>query len=155
MVYLSSITKNITMLLIASALALLAIYAGMKLLALTKKEGLGNGFKYISWFIVIMSFLILICVGAHCLMHCCLRGEHNMMRTEMRDGNWGNRHMGEMYRHDGMMRDGGCCGGMKDGACGDGMGSCNGAMQDNSCKMGGNMKGCTMEKKDSVVVKKK
>ncbi len=146
------------MLLIASALALLVIYAGMKLYALTKKEGLSNLFKYMSWFIVIMGFLILICVGAHCLMRCCLRGEHNMMmRTEMRDDGWGNRHMEGMYcHHDGMMRGGccdgmrdGCCDGMKDGGCHDGMGSsCNDGMKDNSCKMGGSMmKGsCTMGK---------
>jgi hypothetical protein len=48
------------MLLIATALALLVIYAGMKLMALTTKETLGTAYKVVSWFIVIMGFLLML-----------------------------------------------------------------------------------------------
>jgi hypothetical protein len=138
------------MFLIASALSLLVVYAGMKLLALTKKDTLGNGYKAVSWILIIMGFLILLCSIAHGVMH--HRANRMMMQTEMRDDGWGGRHMGGMNWHHDMMMRGGCCDGMKDDCCGgmkddgchDGMGS--------SCSDG--MKGCTMGKGDTTKQKK-
>lgn len=167
------------MLLVACALALLVIYAGMKLLALTKKDSLGNLYRYVSWFIIIVGFLLVLCVAAHCVMRVCHCGDKMMMQTDMRDG-YDGRGMDGMNHHrwmmrdgcyggmmrgscdgtmrgcDGSMKDGACCGGMngghcdgmKDGNCGNSMGSCRGGMDSN-------MKGCTMGAKDTTAPKKK
>jgi len=162
------------MLLIATGVALLVIFAGMKLLAQTKKDALGNMFKYVSWFITIMGFLMLLCVGAHCIMRHCHRGGHcMMMKTEMRSGGCGSGEMGGMNScHRGMMMGGSCCGGMMNGysngnsCCATTMGGgCNGGMMNKECNeemgsscnsnMKGGMKECTMKKDSVVVIKKK
>ena len=132
------------MLLIACALSLLAIAAGMMLLAQTKKENLGNLFKYVSWFIVIMGFLCIICIGCRSAMRCMMRGERSchsrmlMMRGDG-DGCYMGRGMGEcggmgcqggMMNGCGMMMHGGGCpmmmGGCQGGGnqCHEGMGGC-------------------------------
>ena len=49
------------MILISISIALLALAAGMLLLDKTKKEALGNFFRYISWFIIIVSLLVIAC----------------------------------------------------------------------------------------------
>ena len=66
------------MLLIACSLALLVIVAGMKLLAQTQKETLSNLYKYVSWFTVIMGFLILICIGCRMVIHGFHHGDRMM-----------------------------------------------------------------------------
>ncbi len=148
------------MLLIACALSLLAIAAGMMLLAQTKKENLGNLYKYVSWFIVIMGFLCIICIGCRSAMRCCMRGERegHIKMLMMRDGD--GCYMGGQMNGYGMMgcrrgmmgcgpmmMGGGCCPmgscrGWKDechedmGSCHDGMnGSCKDGM-DGSCQEG-------------------
>lgn len=147
------------MLLIACALSLLAIAAGMMLLAQTKKENLGNLFKYVSWFIVIMGFLCIVCIGCRSAMRCCMRAQNcrNMKVMMMRDddGNGcymerGMREHGGMGCERGMMggcgmmmgggcyRMGSCCGGERE-ECENGMGSCHENMGE--CKDG--MGGCT------------
>lgn len=138
------------MLLCAFALSLLAIVAGMMLLAQTKKDNLGNLYKYVSWFVIIMAFLSILCIGAQSAMKC-HRGERYMMRKECRmmdDDGCMMGHMGcqgmmgcqrGMMGGCGMMHNG-CCGGMMNGCsgnmgcnhdmgqCHEGMGQCNGDM---------------------------
>lgn len=52
---------------IGLSLALLAIVAGMFLLAKTRAEALGKFFKFVSYTVIVAGFLCLIC----CIMHCC------------------------------------------------------------------------------------
>lgn len=49
---------------IAIPLTLLVITGGMFLLAKTQKENLGNLFKYISYFVIVVGFLALLCTTA-------------------------------------------------------------------------------------------
>ena len=120
------------MCIIAFTLGLLVIVAGMKLLAQTQKDNLGNLFKYVSWFVIVMGFLSLLGTGLHCAMNCCHRHEHRMMMRECR-----------MMDND--------CSGMN--GCGDERGCERGMhhsdrcmMQSGDCSMGG---GCTMNGKCS------
>ncbi len=68
------------MLLIQCSVSLLVVYAGMKLLAKTQKETLGNFHKYVSWFLIIMGFLMFGCACCCCIKRCC--GNERMMRME-------------------------------------------------------------------------
>lgn len=58
--------------LIGLSLTLIAIVAGMLLLAKTQKENLGNIYKTISYFVIITSFLAFLAgvCGGICMMHC-------------------------------------------------------------------------------------
>lgn len=58
------------MTLIATSLALLAIAAGLFLLDKTRKESLGNLFKFSSWLIIVVGFLCLACISVRGFMHC-------------------------------------------------------------------------------------
>jgi hypothetical protein len=148
------------MLQIAFALTLLAIVAGMMLLAYSKKENLGNLYKYVSWFVIVTGFLSILCIGARCGMRCCQMGKQRMMAKErmmmMNDEGCMMGHMGwrMMGHHRGMMggcgmMGGGCCGGMMNGhmdgccqgmsQCHEGMGQCGEGMSE--CHEG--MGGCT------------
>jgi hypothetical protein len=66
-------------------IALLSILAGVLLLAKTRKEQLGKFFTYISWFFVVVGFVLFIgfITGAVCKMsNCCPPGKpvrHQMM----------------------------------------------------------------------------
>lgn len=95
------------MLLIATSLSLLAIVAGMFLLAQTKKENLGNLFKYVSYFVVITGFLSLICIGTRCVMRCSYGGA----------GNCGMMQYGGDMKCKEMMMDDQCHKGMKMKCC--------------------------------------
>ncbi len=108
------------MILIAFTLSLLAIVAGMFLLAKTKSETLGKFFKFVSWFVIIMGFLCIVCLSMRCMKHCCSREEGHSDKCEhykeMRGGEGrhcmqGKEESGEMEEggghHDGMMK--GCC----------------------------------------------
>ena len=55
------------MFLIAASLALLVIYAGVKLLIQVKKEILGSSYWRTAWLFIIAGFLVLICTGARCI----------------------------------------------------------------------------------------
>lgn len=162
------------MILISFSIALIAIVFGAKLLAQSHKDSLGVLYKYLSWFIMIMGFLVLICDGAQGFLKMCHRGDDGrMMRREfiMRDGDgmMGGGPMWMMHHHgcdmncdmncgnscDGMMHDG-CDGMMHDGCngmmnCKDGgKGSCKDDGMGASCPMMGGMK-CKM---DSAKMKK-
>jgi len=163
------------MLACAFALTLLAIVAGMMLLAQTKRENLGNMYKYVSWFIIVCGFLSILAIGAKCAMKCCpMMREHRMMMREGRMMDCRMGHMGGcgmMSGHRGMMggcgmMNNGCCEGMNEGCCNQGMMDCHEGMdqcQDGSlsgchegmgeCKDGKDCGTCPMMKegaKDSV-----
>ena len=65
--------------LISLSLALLAIVAGMFLLAKTKSENLGNFYKYVSCFVIIVGFLAVICIGVRTAMRCCHKSQECSM----------------------------------------------------------------------------
>jgi hypothetical protein len=108
-------------------LALLVIVSGMKLLAQTHKDNLGNVYKYVSWIVMIIGFLCLMCCGMHCAMKCCHHGDRCKMenRCDMDDDD-GGCYM--MHHHHGMgggcMMHRGCCDGMGGGCCNDMGGNC-------------------------------
>ncbi|MGZ3901314.1 MAG: hypothetical protein ACXVNM_00805 [Bacteroidia bacterium] len=102
------------MLLIASSLALLVVYAGVKLLIQSKKEALVNQFRYAAWFFIVAGFLILACTGAFCIAMCCsygakmMHGQHSMMGSE---GHCMKEHQGEykkMMKYHHQYEGGGC-----------------------------------------------
>ena len=95
------------------AISLLTILAGTLLLAKLKKEALGKFFTFISWFFIVVGFLLFIGFigGGICKMtHGCKTGQsccpQEMMMKECHSG------MG-MGMHDGM----GCPPGMCKGTC--------------------------------------
>jgi hypothetical protein len=83
-------------LLIAGSLALLVVYAGVKLHIQTKKETLGNPYRCAAWFFIVSGFLILACSGACCIAKCCKYGM-GMMHKEKMMGYGGD---GDMKQHD-------------------------------------------------------
>jgi hypothetical protein len=157
------------------ALSLIAIAAGMFLMAYSKKENLSNIYKYVSIFIVGCGFLCLLCGAAHCAMRCCHRGGMMGMHRErmMMDDDDGYMmgHMGGhgMMGHRGMMRGygmmhGGCdemgngcpmMGGSCQenmGGCNEGMGNCHEGMGECKDDKGGS---CPMMKGDAHVMSDK
>ncbi len=66
------------MLLIACSLALLVMYAGVKLLAQIQKESLGKLYCYFSWFMIVSGFLMLLCIGCFAVIRCCHYPERMM-----------------------------------------------------------------------------
>jgi hypothetical protein len=169
------------MILISFSIALIAIVFGAKLLAQSQKESLGALYKYLSWFIMVMGFLVLLCDGARSFLAVCHRGEGRMMNRECRmmdrDGDdqcmMGGDCQMMMHCHRGnmMCRGNSCDGGMMNcedngncsmhggGNCSEGMMNCkDGGMS--SCKDGGGMgASCPMmggmkDKKDSAKAKK-
>lgn len=144
---------------ICIALVLMALTGGMFLLAKTNKDNLGAFFKVISWAVIVISILALVC----CLC-CCMMG-----RCGMRGGHCGSYGGGcEMQQHCGpggmekrmiIMRGGhGGCEEMEsceaEAGCGEGMqGECCKGKKEDCCKMKG--EGCAEEApKDSAAVKK-
>lgn len=104
------------MLLIACTLALLVIIVGMKFLAQVQKENLGNLYKYVTWFVIIMGFLCLLCIGARCALRHCSKYNSCTMQQNC-----------PMMDHDG-------CSGMGNmGGCGNMMGCCNHCMMNRGC----------------------
>jgi hypothetical protein len=71
------------MLLIATSLALLVMYAGVKLLIQIQKEILGSPFRFAAWFFLIAGFLVLALTGACCIAMCCKYGSHMMYKNKM------------------------------------------------------------------------
>ncbi len=167
------------MILISLPIALIAIVFGAKLLAQSQKENLGGLYKFLSWFVIVIGLLIVLCDFTHGCMRMCHRGydngmmnSHCMMMDRCDDGMmmscppmWMMHHRGGMNCCNGMMNcnDGSCNGMMncmQGGGCNSNMmncndgnkdGSCNsGSMNGGSCPMMGNMKG----KADSAKTKK-
>lgn len=116
---------------ISFALALIAIVFGAKLLAQSKKDGLGAMYKYLAWFVIAMGFLILLCDCAQTMRRCMMHRED-----------------GRMMRQECMMRDGGCNehGMMGGGQCPMMMNHCHhgniGCMNNSGCCNGGMMNCC-------------
>jgi hypothetical protein len=125
-------------------IALLSILAGVLLLAKTRKEQLGKFFNFISWFFVVVGFILFvgfICGAAFRLSHGIPPGRPGPHRMMMRAPVMG---MEKGKCCDVEMKDGKCCpAGMKEGkCCPAGMKEghdCKGMMQDGKCcgKMGG------------------
>jgi hypothetical protein len=147
------------MILISFSIALVAIVFGAKLLAQTQKDNLGVMYKYLSWFIIIMGFCVLLCDGARGMLGMARMGRNREVRREMMmrggPGMMGGGPMCMRHCDGGNMNccDNGemnCCnngGGNNcpDGMmnCHDGMGSsCKGAMDPNCPMMNGK---CTMD----------
>jgi hypothetical protein len=132
--------------LIAFALALLVIAAGMKLLIHTKKELLGNFYKFVSWFVIAMGFLmfVFICCSAGRM---CFKHERMMKMMEEKHHSFYDK-----------MGDGAGCFRMMQGCCCDGMMMKHhgGMMKYHGCKVGEcdeEMEECIMKKhmeKDSI-----
>lgn len=122
------------MLLIQCSLSLLVVYAGMKLLAKTQKEALGNFHKYVSWLLIVMGFLMFACSVCCGIKRCCRGGERMMERKCRMEMN---------YNSGGCMMQGGMnCNPMM--GCGQRMPMCghgNGMMMRGGCG-GHNMNGC-------------
>jgi hypothetical protein len=121
------------MLLISSSLALLVIYAGVKLLIQTKKELLGNLFRCAAWFFIIAGFLTLVCTGACCIAMCCKYGskmmhkEHKMMGYGDEGMKWHFKDYNKMRHHKeygGYCCSEGNCGGSGEFKCSDHSNAC-------------------------------
>ena len=137
------------------AISLLSIFAGTMLLAKTKKEELGKFFTYISWFFVVVGFLVFIgfIAGGICKMsHCCKSGQtecsHGMMMKDCK----ASGHSG-MTCAPGMCK-GACCDMAKccpeDGAMKCSPGMCKGACGDKAkCCPEAGTKECCPEQKES------
>lgn len=119
------------MVLISLSFSLLALVAGMYLLAKTRKESLGKFFGFVSWLVICVSLLAMLCSLSRGAMH--MRGGYYMERSME-------------YCHPGMgMMDEDCCMPMR--------GHHQGMMDEEYCggMMGkGKMKGkcCEMEEED-------
>jgi hypothetical protein len=90
--------------LVAAPLAILVIYAGLKLLIQTKKEMLGNFYRYASWFFIISGFFILVCAGACCIVMCCKYGSKMMHKEHKMKRHYEGRYMEDDRSHKGMMK---------------------------------------------------
>jgi hypothetical protein len=122
--------------LISFSLALVALAAGMFLLAQTMKDNLNLFFKVVAYFIIVASFLGMACIGIHGAVRMYSKHEHpggemRMGQMGMMGGRWGRgMHFHGMMRgdefHDGMKGDSfhgdGHDGYMHDGAHADGGG---------------------------------
>src|ERR1051325_10953212 len=73
---------------ICIGLLLLALSSGMFLLNKTQKDNLGGFFRFVSWFIIVASFLGMI----HCALRCCMW--HNECREMERCEGMGECSMG-------------------------------------------------------------
>jgi len=90
------------MFLISIALALLSLTGGMLLLAKTNKDALNVFFRIVSWFIIVSSFLTMVCAGMQCLMKMYTKSFHyEMMMHHMPGKKERKMHMREagMYHH--------------------------------------------------------
>jgi len=87
------------MLLIATALALLVVYAGVKLLIQVKKETLGNLYKGAAWFFIVAGFATLASAGALCVAKCVKYGTKMMYREHRMRGGDGYNDMKKRYKH--------------------------------------------------------
>jgi hypothetical protein len=115
------------MFLIASTLALLVIYAGIKLLIQVQREALGHLLKCVSWFFIIAGFLIIFCAGLCAVVKFCHTGKGRMKKEYKMKNEWRKN---EHAQH---MQCGGGCGQQQMGGC---CGSCG--------SMGANNKTCMM-----------
>ena len=84
--------------------ALLALAAGLFLLAKANKDALGALYKIGAWFIIIVSLLVMLCVGTRTMLH--FYSGRPMMHEGMMMEERGWHGMG---CHNGMMHDGGSC----------------------------------------------
>ena len=137
--------------LIAVGLSLIALAAGMFLLAKTKRENLGMFYSVISFFIIAATFVVLACTALHASMIIYGKGRHYKMKMDKNfmKADWNNNYRGN-YSDNSCCGKGGCgkggCGMQGCGMSGCGMHGC--GMADCSGKCGENSK-CSATGKDS------
>jgi len=125
------------MLLIAASLALLVVYAGVKLLIQSKRETLGNLYKCAAWFFIVSGFFTLFIAIISCIAMFFMHGAKMMMMHK--EGKMMMHKEGKMFGHDSMCKynkgsmkmmkckHGGCgesCSGNCCGGCNDNMNYC-------------------------------
>ena len=92
-------------LLVASSLALLVVFAGVKLLIQVNRETLGNLYKCAAWFFIISGFVILASTGACCIVMCFKYGAKMMHKAhKMMMGGEGHYMKGGDKSHKKMMK---------------------------------------------------
>lgn len=153
------------MLIIACSLALLVIYAGAKLGIQVKLNALNRLYGYISWFMIIMGFLLVLGTGAAAAFRCCQAfsgmhgscgGHHQSYRMHAKNSCGGDcdsrstckEHGDEMCGHAGRKGSGMACRHGEEGMGGAAKCCGMGAMQDHSM-MKGHMHG-----RDSMMMRK-
>ncbi|HLG34336.1 MAG TPA: hypothetical protein VI757_05595 [Bacteroidia bacterium] len=112
------------MILTSISLSLLALVAGMYLLDKTKKEGLGKFYNFISWVVIVVSMLILLCALTRGVWRMSCRHDMRSSMEMCRPGMMGNDGCMPMRGHHMKMMRGDCCeemmgGGKMRGRCGD------------------------------------
>src|SRR5271157_5234525 len=97
------------------AISLLAILAGILLLAKFKKDGLGKFFSFISWFFIVVGFVLFIgfiAGGIYRMSHfhkmCPNECRQEMMMRGPHHGFWGPEQAPCCMKHDSMMKPS-CC----------------------------------------------
>ena len=125
------------------SLALIAVIAGMFLLAKTKKEGLGLFFKIVSWVVVVVSLIVFLCTFGAAMRW------HAMRMHEMK-----HMHDGFMWKHEhGDMPAPNCCpGDMFMNEYGKDGGNCPNMIDGKKC-CGGDMETMTPEARADQKVK--
>lgn len=143
---------------ICIAVLLIALTAGMFLLAKTKKDNLGIFYSVASWFVIVVSLGCLLCCGIRSVVSGCHGGsrcEKEIMINKGGDGMQCHKKMGDHHKMMRMEMRGNCCD-MKEGCM-------NKEEMDCCMNKGGDMKmeDCCKKKKemkcvkDTVIVKNK
>lgn len=140
---------------IGIALLLISLTAGMWLLYKTQKENLNTFFKVVAWFVIVVSFLTMICCGVRGMMfHCMAKQEcGGMQQYGMNMNGWGmGKGMCMMRAHKMMMCKGGDeeCEMMGKGCCKKRKEMC----EKECCKKDAAKCGMKMELEKDTVVKK-
>lgn len=113
--------NTIVMIFIGCSIALLAIYAGTKLLMEAKSEPHGKLYRFFAWFIIVMGFFMVLGSGALAAARICCGGHHLIKEECRHEGDRHRKHgkaghgcyMMERHGHDRIMHYGGkhhgCC----------------------------------------------
>lgn len=92
---------NLSPIIIAFAISLLALSAGTWLLLNTQKENVSILYKIVAWFVIVISICLMLSCSMYCAMRCCMIGQtcHEMeMGRDYGMEKWGcMEHM--KYRH--------------------------------------------------------
>lgn len=86
------------MLLVAISLAIMIVYAGVKLLIQINKEGLGMIYRCAAWAFIIAGFITLTITCIICIALCCRYGMHMMQMNHKMMGHDNGQYMGRYMR---------------------------------------------------------
>lgn len=151
---------------IAIALLLLSLTAGMFLLYKTQKESLGILFKIAGWFIIVVSIACMVHCSIHCVFRCGKGNCGGMEQCGPGGGDCGWQDGKQINKRVMICKEGGEeCGmgsrGMGHGCCQEMMEGCEDMMEEceegemDCCKMRAEAEGGMKMEKDTVIVKKK